>query len=106
MEYIALLVLALIIGFGIWRARKTDPVDDGPDDNPLKPEVIEQRRRNLEKILFLTQKQSRLTNDEVQRLLSVSDAAATRYLQILESTGRLVQMGERGQQIYYQLPPK
>lgn len=47
------------------------------------------KRKKLEKIMSLFLKQSSITNDDVQKLVYVSDATATRYLQQLEREGRI-----------------
>lgn len=47
------------------------------------------KRKKLEKIMSLFLKQSSITNDEVQKLVYVSDATATRYLQQLEQEGKI-----------------
>ncbi len=43
-----------------------------------------------------------LTNDEVQKLLGVSDATATRYMDELEKEGKVKQVGPTGQNVYYE----
>ena len=45
--------------------------------------------------------ESRITNDEVQALLDIADSTATKYLQRLEDTGKIKQIGETGQSVYY-----
>ena len=42
-----------------------------------------------------------ITNDDVEKLLRVSDATATRYLQRLEREDRIVQVGTRGRGVAY-----
>lgn len=44
----------------------------------------------------------RLTNNEVEKLLHVSDATATRYLDDLEKEGKVRQVGETGAHVYYE----
>ncbi len=53
------------------------------------------------KILGLFEKKGRIKNDDVENLLGVSDASATRYLQQLENKGLIVQRGE-GSAAYYE----
>lgn len=50
--------------------------------------------------LFL--KKRDITNDDVEKLLHVSDATATRYLQELEKGGRITQAGKQDQE--YRIP--
>jgi len=54
-----------------------------------------------EKILALFDAKDRIKNDDVQNLLGVSDATATRYLQKLEDKKLIVQIGE-GSASYYE----
>jgi len=57
----------------------------------------------LEKVLALARAQVSVTNNDVEVMLGVSDATATRYLQELESQGKLVQQGAEGQSVRYSL---
>lgn len=68
------------------------------------------KRKKLEKILGLLEKRTsngstnspQVTNDEVEKLLHVSDVTATRYLDTLEKEGRIKQVGREGKGIYYE----
>ncbi len=70
------------------------------------------KRKRLDKILeFLDKNTStslklrgtgRITNDDVEKLLHVSDATATRYLDILEKEGKIKQIGKTGRNTYYE----
>jgi hypothetical protein len=51
------------------------------------------KRKKLEKVLALAQQKRTITNDDVQKLLRVSDATATRYLSQLVKEGRLKRVG-------------
>lgn len=44
----------------------------------------------------------KFTNTDVENLLSVSDATATRYLEELEKERKLVQVGKTGKHVYYE----
>ena len=50
-------------------------------------------------IMFL--KKSKITNDEVEKFLHVSDATATRYLSQLEKEGKIKQSGKTGKGVSY-----
>ena len=54
------------------------------------------KRAKLEKIVKLAGEKHSITNDQVEKLLRVSDATATRYLTDLMRQGRLRQVGARG----------
>jgi hypothetical protein len=58
----------------------------------------------LEKIMSALQKKNHITNDEVEKLLHVSDATATRYLSALEKQGRIKQIGKSGKAVTYTKP--
>lgn len=59
------------------------------------------KRKKLEKILGLLEKRTSITNDEVEKLLHVSDATATRYLSTLEKEGKIKQTGKTGKSVSY-----
>ncbi len=48
-------------------------------------------------------KEAKITNNDVEKLLGVSDATATRYLDELEKQGKVRQVGKTGRSVYYQL---
>jgi len=45
----------------------------------------------------------RLTNSETQELLGISDSTVVRYFDELEEEGKVVQKGESGRDVYYEL---
>ena len=53
------------------------------------------RQVKLDKILVLAAKQEFITNDDVEKLLHISDATATRYLNLLVKKGKLQSIGDR-----------
>ena len=59
------------------------------------------KRKKLDRIMTLFLKQSKITNDEVEKFLHVSDATATRYLSILEKEGKIKQSGKTGKGVSY-----
>jgi hypothetical protein len=59
------------------------------------------KRKKLEKILVLLEKRASITNDEVEKLLHVSDATATRYLSTLAKEGKIKQTGKTGKSVSY-----
>ena len=52
------------------------------------------KKAKLEKIVKLAQTKSSITNDDVQKLVRVSDATATRYLSELVRQNRLKRVGK------------
>ncbi|MFA6586296.1 MAG: winged helix-turn-helix transcriptional regulator [Candidatus Paceibacterota bacterium] len=59
------------------------------------------KRKKLEKVMTLFLKKSKITNDEVEKLLHISDATATRYLSQLEKEGKIKQNGKTGKGVSY-----
>ena len=60
------------------------------------------KREKINEILNLFSEKSEITNDEVEKLLHVSDATATRYLETLEKEGKIKQVGKSGKYTHYE----
>lgn len=63
--------------------------------------IQSRKRKKLDQILILLTKQKQVTNDEVEKLLHVSDSTATRYLEILEKENKIQQQGKTGKGVFY-----
>ena len=97
MNPILTFILGIIVGgVGVWVFRKRKPLDFA------RGEQTRQKRENLQKVLELFISRDKLTNDDIQKLLGVSDATATRYLEELEKEGRIRQAGRTGRGVYYE----
>ncbi len=59
------------------------------------------KRKKLDKVMTLFLKQSKITNDEVEKFMHVSDATATRYLNTLEKENKIKQNGKTGKSVFY-----
>ena len=66
--------------------------------------IQNRKAKKLEKILEFLNVKSKITNDEVEKLLRVSDATATRYLSQLENEGKIKQVGRTGKAVTYTKP--
>ena len=100
MNYIVLALVGVVgVWLGLYLARKRS----ASGAVGINEERSAQKEERKEAIFAHIQKQSRVTNDEVQKMFDVSDATATRYLQELEEEKRVVQVGAEGQSVYYQL---
>ncbi len=64
-------------------------------------ESIEQRQKNLARVLEIAKERGQIANDIVEEKLGVSNATAERYLQELEIQGKLVQIGKTGINVVY-----
>ena len=59
------------------------------------------KRKKLDKIMTLFLKKQKITNDEIEKFMHVSDATATRYLSQLEKEGKIKQSGKTGKSVFY-----
>jgi predicted HTH transcriptional regulator len=92
------------VAVGIWLSRKRSKqkseVKGIVKVNQEKAEVKDERK---ERILNFLQMRGKTNNDEVQRMLNVSDASAENYLDELEKEGKIRQVGEKGRFVEYEL---
>ena len=59
------------------------------------------KRKKLDKVMTLFLKKQKITNDEVEKFMHVSDATATRYLSQLEKENKIKQSGKTGKFVFY-----
>ena len=69
--------------------------------NKAKFAIQSRKRKNLDKIMTLFLKKQKITNDEVEKFLHISDATAERYLNILEKENKIKQVGKTGKAVSY-----
>lgn len=69
--------------------------------NKAKNAIQFRKRKKLDKVMAMFLKQSKITNDEVEKFLHVSDATATRYLSQLEKENKIKQTGKTGHSVFY-----
>lgn len=97
MNYIILILVALAgIALGMYLARKNK-------SNSLIDQQAEAKATNKQKILKFVQTSGKIKNDDVEKLVGVSNATAERYLDELEKEGKLTQHGTIGQSVFYTL---
>jgi hypothetical protein len=66
-------------------------------------QVIQSRKqKKIDHVMDLFAKRTNITNDEVEKFLHVSDATATRYLEILEKENKIRQTGKTGKGVRYE----
>src|SRR3989344_4319261 len=70
--------------------------------NKARVAIQDRKRKKRDKIMLALTTKNKITNDEVEKLLHVSDATATRYLSTLEKEGRIRQVGKTGHGVVYQ----
>lgn len=64
----------------------------------------DKEEQSKQKILSFVATKNKITNDDVQKLLEVSDATAERYLNELEKSRKLNQVQDQGRGVYYEKP--
>ena len=90
MNWLLILTIGIIIGLVFSRRRSKS----------FNAEQSENKENNKKKILGSLN--SKFTNTDVENLLKVSDATATRYLDELEKEGKIKQVGKTGKYVYYE----
>ncbi len=63
--------------------------------------IQSRKRKKLDKVMTMFAKQTKISNDEVEKFLHVSDATAERYLNILEKENKIKQVGKTGHAVSY-----
>lgn len=116
MNYIILIIVGIvgiILGAYLGRRRaekESKPLDETSLDNARdkqgKERLIEkqaqEKEENKRKILEFFEPRERVANNDIEALLGVSDATATRYLDELEKEGLIRQVGKTGRHVYYE----
>ena len=62
-----------------------------------------QKEEGKAQILEELQEKEKITNNDIEKLLGVSDATATNYLQELENENKIEQVGKTGRSVFYRL---
>src|SRR3989338_8022790 len=63
--------------------------------------IQDRKRKKRDKIMVALNTKNKITNDDVEKLLHVSDATATRYLSALEKENKIKQVGRTGHGVVY-----
>ncbi|MCR4263757.1 MAG: DUF977 family protein [Candidatus Roizmanbacteria bacterium] len=97
MNYFVLIIVAIVgIALGMYIARRNA-------NTGFFAKQVEQKAENKQKILEFVQTNGKVQNNDVEKIVGVSNATAERYLNELEKEGKLTQHGEIGQGVYYTL---
>lgn len=102
MNYIILIIVGIagvVVGTYLGKRRRAGK-------EPLLEKQAREKEENKRKILEFTEGRSRVANDDIEALLGVSDATATRYLDELEKEDRIRQVGRTGKYVYYEKTEK
>lgn len=106
MYEIVLIVIGGILGCIVAKAtmQKTSVIHTVQTDteNKRTAQQKEKEERKTQIIDFL-QRNGRVANNDIEKLLGVSDATATNYLEELEKENQIIQHGSAGRSVYYSL---
>ena len=95
MNYLILIIVAVVgIALGMYLARRNANAG-------FIAKQMEQKAENKQKILVFAQEHKKIQNNDVEKLVGVSNATAERYLDELEKEGKLTQHGVIGQGVFY-----
>lgn len=99
-----ILILAVLV-FAVYLLVRKVSQKNGDDfsGDLFGAQQIKQRGRALEKIQKLARQKDRIAAGDVQALLNIPETTANRYLEYLVNLGKLKQINERGQGVYYEL---
>ncbi len=94
MNYLTLIIVAVVgIALGAYFARKRS--------GDLISGQAKKKPENKEKILEFLRENKKVANNDIEKLLDVSDATATRYMNELEKEQKVRQIGKTGNAVYY-----
>ena len=82
---------------------KTKKPQESTPKRDITKEAQEKHAEMMKKLEEFLVGKSEVANDEVQNYLGISDASAERYLDELESQGKLTQIGKTGSKTHYQI---
>ncbi|MFI5205503.1 MAG: DeoR family transcriptional regulator [Candidatus Paceibacterales bacterium] len=99
-----LLIMLVMLRLGFWMGKHASHHNSSL--SKAKKAIINKKQESRKKILELFGKQRKVTNDDVRKLLSVSDATAARYLDELQKEGKIKRNGNLGKWVTYTKPYK
>jgi len=97
------LVAGIIIGLVIKNRQKIAAASCCAPERGIVKEQSAEKEKNIAKLREYIQDKDKISNEEIQKLLDVSDATAARYFNELEKEGLIKQVGDIGQGVYYQV---
>lgn len=108
MKIFIYILLGVVVGiiisrFIAFRKRKTVMSVGEKALKDLNEEKKMKREERKRKIMELFKKQEKVTNNDVEKLLGVSDASVTSYFDELEAEGKIKQIGGERRNTYYVL---
>jgi len=96
MNYLILIIVAVVgIALGAYFARQ--------GGGGLLAGQAKKKAKNKARILEFLRENEKVVNNDIEKLLGVSDATATRYMNELEKERKVRQIGKTGNAVYYVL---
>lgn len=104
--FIGVVVGVVLANVLFWSFKYRDIVDkEGEKPGFLRRGIVgrqmARKERNMENLRIYIGQNNTITNNNVEKLLRVSHATASRYLEELEKEGVLEQVGGVGQSVHY-----
>jgi len=116
MDTLNLILILAVAGLivWVWKLRKEngelkvammENLFEGNDnDCPVElSEAQEAKEEKKRQIVEYLKTNGKISNDEAEKLIGISDSTATRYLQELEDEGLVSQQGQTGHAVFYTL---
>ena len=100
MHPIIYIIIGIIIGFVIGRrfeGKKAEGI------GKISQERTSAKQENKDKIVVYLKEHGKARNNDLERLLGVSDTTTTRYLDELEEEGLVEQIGATGRGVEYRI---
>ncbi|MBU2524076.1 winged helix-turn-helix domain-containing protein [Patescibacteria group bacterium] len=94
--FIVGIIIGFLISYAYFKSAEKSAI------NPFVKAQSAKKEENKEAIVRYIREHGKIANNDAERLLKVSDATATNYLEELEQEGIVEQMGQ-GRSVYYQL---
>jgi Fic family protein len=110
LKFLLLFLLVGLIAFASWyserikrKIKESKEAEEAMEEPGQDPRVLEKEARKRKIMEFFGSSLNRkATNNDIEELLGVSDATATRYLDELEKEGLIKQVGKTGNAVYYE----
>ena len=94
-------IVGIIISYFLWQKGKETAVQD--IGTGIITDQMKEKEANLQKIREYITGKDKITNEEIQKLLNISNATTARYFNELEQEGLIKQVGDTGQGVYYKI---
>ncbi len=106
MNFVAIVIMGVALGLLTARffyARRYFSIlqNASVEKNSFIQKEIQKKQQNIKQIKEYLRWNDVITNNEVEKLVGVSDATATRYLEELELFGVVRQVGKEGSAVHY-----